>query len=485
MMHDQSIAELIAARRAGEVSARQLTDHFLSRIDHYDPDLNTLITRTDDKARAQAEQLDEAAATGLAGLPIVHKDLFCTQGIKTSCASRMLDNFVAPYDATLVSGLRKAGAVMLGKANMDEFAMGSSNENSFHGAVHNPWHLDHVPGGSSGGSAAAVAAGLVPAATGSDTGGSIRQPAAYCGVTGIKPTYGRVSRYGMIAFASSLDQAGCLARSAQDCAHVLAAMAGFDEHDSTSMNLPVPDYPSQLTGDISGLRIGLPHEYFDQGLQPGMREAVNTAIRELEKLGAEVIEISLPLTEMAVPVYYALAPAEAASNLARFDGVRYGYRCHDPADLADLYQRSRAEGFGEEVKRRLMMGTYTLSADCYEAYYRQAQKTRRLISQEFQQAFEQVDLLATPVTQTPAFKLGEKNDDPLAMYFSDAYTLPSSLAGLPGMSLPAGFVDGLPVGLQLLAPWFEEARLLNAGHAYQQVTDWHKRRPAGFEQESA
>lgn len=485
MMHDKSIAELIATRRAGELSSRQLTDHFLSRIDQYEPDLNTLITRTDDSARAQAEQLDENPVTGLAGLPIVHKDLFCTRGVKTSCASRMLDNFVAPYDATLVTGLQEAGAVTLGKANMDEFAMGSSNESSFYGAVRNPWHSEHVPGGSSGGSAAAVAAGLVPAATGSDTGGSIRQPAAYCGITGIKPTYGRVSRYGMIAFASSLDQAGCLARSAEDCAHVLAAMAGFDVHDSTSVDLPVPDYPAQLTGDVSGLRIGLPREYFDQGLQPQVREAVKAAVRELEKLGAAVVEISMPLTEMAVPVYYALAPAEAASNLARFDGVRYGYRCNDPMDLTDLYQRSRAEGFGEEVKRRLMMGTYTLSADCYDIYYRKAQQTRRLISQEFQNAFEQVDLLATPVTQTPAFQLGEKNDDPLAMYFSDAYTLPSSLAGVPGMSIPAGFVDGLPVGLQLLAPWFEETRLLDAGHAYQQVTDWHKCRPAGFEQESA
>nr|WP_198025147.1 Asp-tRNA(Asn)/Glu-tRNA(Gln) amidotransferase subunit GatA [Salinisphaera hydrothermalis] len=481
MMHERSIAELIAARAAGEFSAADITAAYLDRIDTHADTLNALITRTDAAARERAAALDARADGALAGLPIIHKDIFCTKGVKTSCASRMLDNFIAPYNATVVERLHAAGTVTLGKANMDEFAMGSSNENSFYGAVKNPWNLDFVPGGSSGGSAAAVAAGLAPAATGTDTGGSIRQPAAFCGVTGIKPTYGRVSRYGMIAFASSLDQGGCFARSAEDCAHVLTAMAGFDERDSTSVERDVPDYASQLTGDISGLTIGLPREYFAEGLEAGSREVIDAAIDQMKALGANVVEIDMPHTDLAVSTYYVIAPAEASSNLARFDGVRYGYRCADPVDLDDLYTRSRAEGFGPEVQRRIMMGAYVLSAGYYDAYYLKAQKTRRLIAGDFHDAFAKVDLIAAPVTQAPAFPIGEKADDPVAMYLNDVYTLPASLAGVPGMSVPAGFVDGLPVGLQLIAPWFEEGRLLNAAHSYQQATDWHTRRPPGFE----
>ncbi|MDA3920661.1 MAG: Asp-tRNA(Asn)/Glu-tRNA(Gln) amidotransferase subunit GatA [Salinisphaera sp.] len=481
MIHEKSIAEIVAARGTGDLSAAEVTAHFQRRIEQFAGGLNSLITRCDEAARHQAGSIGSDAPGALAGIPIVHKDIFCTKGVKTSCGSRMLDNFIAPYDATAVEKLAAAGTVMLGKANMDEFAMGSSNENSFYGPVKNPWNTAYVPGGSSGGSAAAVAAGLAPAATGTDTGGSIRQPAALCGVTGIKPTYGRVSRYGMIAFASSLDQGGCFARSAEDCAAVLGAMAGFDPRDSTSVNREVPDYSAALTGDIKGLKIGLPAEYFAAGLQPASRAVIDKAIAELEALGAEIVEIGLPHTDLAVSTYYVVAPAEASSNLARFDGVRYGYRCDNPVNLEDLYTRSRGEGFGKEVQRRIMIGAYVLSAGYYDAYYLKAQKTRRLIARDFGQAFEQVDLIAAPVTQAPAFKLGEMGDDPVSMYLNDVYTLPASLAGIPGMSVPAGFVDGLPVGLQLLAPWFEEARLLNAGHAFQQVTDWHRQRPEGFE----
>lgn len=482
MMHEHSVSELMAARADGTLGADELTAHFVDRIERLDGRLNSVITPCPERAREHAAGMDNTApGAALAGLPIIHKDIFCTRGLRTSCGSRMLDNFVAPYDATAVARLDAAGAVTLGKANMDEFAMGSSNETSFYGPVKNPWNADYVPGGSSGGSAAAVAAGLVPAATGTDTGGSIRQPAALCGVTGIKPTYGRVSRYGMIAFASSLDQGGCFARSAADCAHVLGAMAGFDERDSTSVERDVPDYTAALTGDIRGLRVGLPREYFAEGLAPESRAVVEAAIGELEALGAEIVDISLPNTDLAVSTYYVLAPAEASSNLARFDGVRYGHRCADPVDLDDLYTRSRAEGFGREVQRRIMIGAYVLSAGYYDAYYLKAQKTRRLIAGDFTAAFENVDLIAAPVTQAPAFRLGEKLNDPVAMYLNDIYTLPASLAGVPGMSVPAGFVDGLPVGLQLIAPWFEEARLLNAAHAYQQATDWHTRRPPGFE----
>lgn len=479
MIHQRSIAQLIAARRAGELSADEISAHYQARIVRFDGQLNTLISRCEASAGTDGDQA--VADQALAGVPILHKDIFCTRGVKTSCGSRMLDNFIAPYDATVVDRLAAAGAITLGKTNMDEFAMGSSNENSFYGPVANPWHADHVPGGSSGGSAAAVAAGLVPAATGTDTGGSIRQPAAFCGVTGIKPTYGRVSRYGMIAFASSLDQGGCFARSAADCAAVLGSMAGFDARDATSVERDVPDYSAALNGDIQGLRIGLPREYFAEGLQAESRAVIEQAIAELKGLGAEIVDIDLPHTELAVSTYYVVAPAEASSNLARYDGVRYGYRCADPVDLDDLYTRSRGEGFGREVQRRIIIGAYVLSAGYYDAYYLKAQKTRRLIANDFAAAFDNVDLIAAPVTQAPAFRIGEKADDPVSMYLNDVYTLPASLAGIPGMSVPAGFVDGLPVGLQLLAPWFEEARLLNAGHAFQQVTDWHTRRPPGFE----
>ncbi|WP_348765626.1 Asp-tRNA(Asn)/Glu-tRNA(Gln) amidotransferase subunit GatA [uncultured Salinisphaera sp.] len=487
MSDERSIRQLAGDLAAKRLSAVELTDHFLKRIAAHDERLNTLISRSESAARERAAAIDAGtdAGTPLAGVPIAHKDIFCTRGVRTSCGSRMLDNFVAPYDATVVERLAAAGTVTLGKTNMDEFAMGSSNETSFYGAVRNPWNTDHVPGGSSGGSAAAVAAGMVPAATGSDTGGSIRQPAAFCGVTGIKPTYGRVSRYGMIAFASSLDQGGCFARSAEDCAAVLQAMAGFDERDSTSVERAVPDYSAALAaqGDdfLKGMKVGLPKEYFAEGLDNASREVINAAIGEFEARGAEIVEITLPHTELAVSTYYVLAPAEASSNLARFDGVRYGYRCDNPVDLEDLYTRSRGEGFGREVQRRIMVGAYVLSAGYYDAYYLKAQKTRRLIARDFSDAFDKVDLIAAPVTQAPAFKLGEKLDDPVSMYLNDVYTLPASLAGLPGMSVPAGFVDGLPVGLQLLAPWFEESRLLGAAHAYQQSTDWHSKRPAGFE----
>ncbi|MEQ8800100.1 MAG: Asp-tRNA(Asn)/Glu-tRNA(Gln) amidotransferase subunit GatA [Salinisphaeraceae bacterium] len=478
------LRELVARLAAREVSAVELTREALARIERHDGDLNTLVTVCADRALAQAEAADAALAGGagpLAGIPLIHKDIFCTKGVRTSCGSRMLDNFVPPYDATAVECLHAAGMVTLGKANMDEFAMGSSNETSFYGPVRNPWNTNCVPGGSSGGSAAAVAAGLAPAATGTDTGGSIRQPAALCGITGFKPTYGRVSRWGMIAFASSLDQAGCFARSAEDCALLLQAMAGFDERDSTAVDRPVPDYAAALTGDIKGLKVGVPSEYFAEGLEAGTRAAVEAGIQELEGRGAEIVEISLPHTDQAVPTYYVVAPAEASSNLSRFDGVRYGYRCDDPADLEDLYLRSRGEGFGREVQRRIMVGTYALSAGYYDAYYLKAQKVRRLIADDFRRAFEQVDVIASPTTQGPAFRLGEKLDDPVTMYLNDIYTIPANLAGLPGISVPCGFVNDLPVGMQLLAPWFEEGRLLNAAHAYQQATDWHTRRPEGFE----
>ncbi|MDT0619099.1 Asp-tRNA(Asn)/Glu-tRNA(Gln) amidotransferase subunit GatA [Salinisphaera sp. P385] len=478
------LRELAARLAAREVSAVELTREALARIERHDGDLNALVTVCADRALAQAEAADATLAAGagpLTGIPLIHKDIFCTSGVRTSCGSRMLDNFVPPYDATAVEHLDAAGMITLGKANMDEFAMGSSNETSFYGPVRNPWNTDYVPGGSSGGSAAAVAAGLAPAATGTDTGGSIRQPAALCGITGFKPTYGRVSRWGMIAFASSLDQAGCFARSAEDCALLLQAMAGFDERDSTAVDRPVPDYAAALTGDIKGMKVGVPSEYFAEGLEARTRAAVEAGIQELEGRGAEIVEISLPHTDQAVPTYYVVAPAEASSNLSRFDGVRYGYRCDDPADLEDLYLRSRGEGFGREVQRRIMVGTYALSAGYYDAYYLKAQKVRRLIADDFRRAFEQVDVIASPTTQGPAFRLGEKLDDPVTMYLNDIYTIPANLAGLPGISAPCGFVNDLPVGMQLLAPWFEEGRLLNAAHAYQQATDWHTRRPEGFE----
>ncbi|MDN5937607.1 MAG: Asp-tRNA(Asn)/Glu-tRNA(Gln) amidotransferase subunit GatA [Salinisphaera sp.] len=478
------IADIAGALAAGQVSAVELAQQCLARIERHQDRLNALITICPERALQQAAEADRALAAGargLTGVPLLHKDIFCTRGVKTSCASRMLDSFVAPYDATVVERLDQAGCVTLGKTNMDEFAMGSSNETSYYGPVRNPWNLDLVPGGSSGGSAAAVAAGLVAAATGTDTGGSIRQPAALCGVTGIKPTYGRVSRWGMVAFASSLDQAGCFGRCAQDCAWLLTAMAGFDARDSTSVDRPVPDYAAGLDNSLRGCRVGLPAEYFAPGLEGQTRAAVEAAVKALEALGAHIVDISLPHTELAVPAYYVIAPAEASSNLSRYDGVRYGHRCDNPRDLQDLYLRSRGEGFGAEVKRRIMIGTYVLSAGYYDAYYRQAQKVRRLIADDFRRAFEQVDLVAGPTTQGPAFPLGAKLSDPVAMYLNDIYTIPANLAGIPGLSLPCGLVEGLPVGLQLLAPWFAEGRLLAAGHAYQQATDWHTRQPPGFE----
>ncbi len=483
-MHQLTLAEIAQGLAAKKFSSVELTQSLLARIAQMDPQLNSFITVTQDSALLQAQAADARRAAGetgaLLGAPLAHKDLFCTQGIRTSCGSKMLDNFTAPYDATVVAKLAAAGAVSLGKTNMDEFAMGSANESSHYGAVKNPWNLEHVPGGSSGGSAAAVAARLLPAATGTDTGGSIRQPAALTNLTGLKPTYGRVSRWGMIAYASSLDQGGPLARTAEDCALLLQGMAGFDAKDSTSVDEPVPDYSATLGDSIKGLRIGLPKEYFSAGLDPRIAELIHASVKELEKLGATVKEISLPNMQHAIPAYYVIAPAEASSNLSRFDGVRFGYRCEDPKDLTDLYKRSRAEGFGVEVQNRIMVGAYALSAGYYDAYYLQAQKIRRLIKNDFMTAFQDVDLILGPTTPNPAWKIGAKNNDPVAAYLEDVYTITANLAGLPGISMPAGFVDGLPVGVQLLAPYFQEGRLLNVAHQYQLTTDWHTRTPTGF-----
>jgi len=483
-MHHKTIAELSRELNAKTISSVELTTHFLERIKRLDKQLNCFITVTEEQALQAAKAADEKRAKGqatvLTGIPIAQKDIFCTDGVKTTCGSRMLANFVAPYDATVVSKLKTAGTVMIGKTNMDEFAMGSSNETSYFGPVKNPWQLDHVPGGSSGGSAAAIAASLVPAATGTDTGGSIRQPAALCGITGMKPTYGRVSRYGMIAYASSLDQGGPMAKTVEDTAILLKSMAGFDQHDSTSVDQPVPDYTQGLNDSIKGIRIGLPKEYFNAGLHPDVAKAIEAAIKEYEKLGASIQEISLPNTALSVPAYYVIAPAECSSNLARYDGVRYGYRCEDPADLQDLYKRSRSEGFGPEVKRRIMVGTYVLSAGYYDAYYLKAQKIRRLIRDDFVNAFKKVDVILSPTSPTPAFKLGEKTNDPISMYLSDIYTIAINLAGLPGISIPAGFINQLPIGMQLIGNLFGEAKLFNVAHRYQTITDWHKRIPEGF-----
>ena len=483
-MFQKNIKELAAGLTAGEYSSEELTRHFLERIEKYDSQLNSVITLTAEAALADALAADQrrkdGQSTPLTGIPYLHKDIFCTQGVRTSCGSRMLDNFEAPYNATVTQKLKDAGAVMLGKTNMDEFAMGSSNETSFYGPVKNPWDPARVPGGSSGGSAAAVAARLAPLSTGTDTGGSIRQPAALCGITGIKPTYGRVSRYGMIAFASSLDQAGAFATSAADAAQLLEVMSGFDARDSTSIDRPVDSYADVLANDLSGLKIGLPREFFSEGLDAGVGAAVEAATDELKKLGAEIKQISLPNSGLAVPAYYVVAPAECSSNLSRMDGVRFGYRCEDPKDLEDLYVRSRGEGFGAEVKRRIMIGTYALSAGYYDAYYLKAQQVRRLIRDDFAAAFQDVDIILGPTAPGTAFKLGEKSDDPVSMYLSDIYTIAVNLAGLPGMSVPCGIVDGLPAGLQLIGNYFDEGRLLNVAHRYQQVTDWHQQIPAGF-----
>jgi len=485
-LHELSLAQLRADLDAKKVSARELVTYFLQRIKSLDSDLNSFITVVDEAmVLTEAEAADRRIAAGqadvLTGIPYAHKDIFCTAGVRTTCASRMLENFIAPYDATVHEKLKASGAVMLGKTNMDEFAMGSSNENSYFGAVKNPWDRKAVPGGSSGGSAAAVAARLVPVATGTDTGGSIRQPAAYCGITGIKPTYGRVSRYGMIAYASSLDQGGVLAVSAEDCALMLQVMAGFDPRDSTSVEREVPNYAASLNEDIRGLKIGVPKQWFAEGLDPAVAEVVQAAFKEYEALGATLVEVDLPNTQLAIPSYYVIASAEASSNLSRFDGVRFGYRCEAPKDLIDLYTRSRGEGFGEEVKRRILIGTYVLSEGYYDAYYLKAQRIRRLIAEDFKQAFTQCDVLMGPVTPTTAFDIGSKSDDPVQMYLEDIYTISINLAGLPGMSVPAGFVNGRPVGLQIVGRHFDEAKLLNVAHRFQLATDWHRQMPESYQ----
>ncbi|MCY0964340.1 Asp-tRNA(Asn)/Glu-tRNA(Gln) amidotransferase subunit GatA [Parathalassolituus penaei] len=483
-MHNKTIAQIARELAAGEYSSVEITQALLSRIEQLDPVYNSFITVTPEQALAQAKAADELRAAGQAGIwtgvPMAHKDIFCTNGVLTTCGSRMLGNFVAPYDATVVSNFNAAGAVCLGKTNLDEFAMGSSNESSFYGAVKNPWDLERVPGGSSGGSAAAVAARLVPGATATDTGGSIRQPAALCGITGIKPTYGRVSRWGMIAYASSLDQGGVMTRTSEDAAMMLNVMAGFDPKDSTCVDRAVPDYTATLNDSIEGLTIGLPKEYFSADLDPAMAQQVRAAVAEFEKMGAKVKEISLPNTHLAIPVYYVIAPSECSANLSRMDGVRFGHRVADPKDINDLYKRSRSEGFGAEVKRRIMVGTYALSAGFYDAYYLKAQQVRRLIKNDFVEAFKEVDVIMGPVTPTPAFRAGEKTSDPVSMYLEDIFTIALNLAGLPGMSIPCGTVNNLPVGLQLIGNYFEEGRLLNLGHKFQQATDWHQQAPAGL-----
>lgn len=479
----KTLSQMLAEK---QVSSVELTQTFLNRIDALNPDINAYVALDKEKTLAQASLADARIAAGnaapLTGVPIAQKDIFCAKGWQTTCGSKMLANFIAPYDAHVITQFDAAGAVNLGKTNMDEFAMGSSNETSYFGGVKNPWDFTRVPGGSSGGSAAAVAARLCAAATGTDTGGSIRQPASLCGFTGLKPTYGVVSRYGMIAFASSLDQAGPMAKSAEDCALMMNVMAGFDERDSTSLNREKEDYTRDLAKPLHGLKIGLPKEFFAEGLDASVGVVIETAIAEYKKLGAEIVEISLPNTGLSIPVYYVLAPAEASSNLSRYDGVRYGHRAAEYTDLMDMYCKSRAEGFGAEVKRRILIGTYVLSAGYYDAYYLKAQQIRRLIAQDFEEAFKQCDVIMGPAAPSTAFKAGEKVDDPVAMYLQDIYTISTNLAGLPGMSVPAGFStagDGkaLPVGLQIIGNYFDEARMLNVAHQYQQVTDWHTKMP--------
>jgi aspartyl-tRNA(Asn)/glutamyl-tRNA(Gln) amidotransferase subunit A len=482
--HQMTMMQLSQKLHDKSVSSVELTQYFLDRIAKYDGQINSFITQTPELALAQAKAADDRRAAGetglLLGMPLAHKDIFCTKDVLTTCASKMLGNFKAPYNATVVEKLNAAGMTTLGKVNMDEFAMGSTTENSAFGVTRNPWCLDSVPGGSSGGSAAALAAGLAPIATGTDTGGSIRQPAAFCGVTGIKPTYGSVSRYGMIAYASSLDQGGPMGKTAEDCAHLLAAMAGFDERDSTSAEGDRPDYVSQLNAPLTGLKVGLPKEYFGEGLSESVRTATLAAAAELEKLGATLVDVVLPNTAHAVPAYYVIAPAEASSNLSRYDGVRFGHRCDNPKDLTDLYTRSRAEGFGAEVKRRIMVGAYVLSAGYYDAYYLKAQRVRRLIKEDFMSAFAQCDVILGPVAPTPAWKLGEKTSDPTAMYLADIYTIPVNLAGLPAITMPAGFSGALPIGVQLIGNYFSEPRLLNVAHQFQQATNHHQAFPTDW-----
>jgi aspartyl-tRNA(Asn)/glutamyl-tRNA(Gln) amidotransferase subunit A len=484
-MINSSLKELSQALAAKKVSSVELTSLFLDRIERLNPTINAFVTVDREKSLQMARDADTRIAAGNAGLltgvPIAQKDIFCAEGWLSTCGSKMLANFVSPYDATVIRKMHtEAGLVSLGKTNMDEFAMGSSNETSFFGSVRNPWDTQRVPGGSSGGSAAAVAARLAPAATGTDTGGSIRQPAALCNLTGLKPTYGVVSRYGMIAFASSLDQGGPMAASAEDCALLLNTMVGFDERDSTSLDRPVEDYARDLEKPLNGLRIGLPKEFFGEGCDAEVMAAVRAAIAEYEKLGAKTVEVSLPNSHLSVPAYYVIAPAEASSNLSRFDGVRYGYRAPDYGNLDDMYMKTRAQGFGAEVKRRILIGAYVLSHGYYDAYYLQAQRIRRLIANDFVEAFKHCDVIMSPTSPSTAFKLGEKAADPVQMYLSDIYTIAVNLAGLPGMSIPCGFVGGLPVGLQLIGNYFAEGQLLNAAHRYQQATDWHQRRPDGI-----
>ena len=481
-MIGRSVKDLAQALASKEISSVELTQLCLDRIARLNPLVNAFITVDPDRSLAQARAADARIAAGqgggLTGIPLAQKDIFCAQGWRTTCGSKMLGNFVSPYDATIIERFNAAGAVILGKTNMDEFAMGSSNETSYFGAVKNPWDVTRVSGGSSGGSAAAVAAQMAPAATGTDTGGSIRQPAAMCNLTGLKPTYGVVSRYGMIAYASSLDQGGPMAQTAEDCALLLNVMAGFDERDSTSLERSGEDYTRDLEMPLTGLRIGLPKEFFGEGCDAGVMQRIEAAIADYRKLGAETVEVSLPNMKLAVPAYYVIAPAEASSNLSRYDGVRYGYRAPDYADLNDMYAKSRAQGFGDEVKRRILIGTYVLSHGYYDAYYLQAQRIRRLIANDFVAAFRQCDVILGPTSPTTAFRLGEKTDDPVQMYLSDIYTIAVNLAGLPGVSLPCGLADGLPVGLQLIGDYFSEARLLNVAHRYQQATEWHRLRPA-------
>jgi len=482
---DASLATLAAQLAGKAVSSRELTQHFLDRIAALNPALNAFVTVDADKSLAEAAAADALIASGqagpLAGVPVAHKDIFCTEGWLTTCGSRMLHNFVAPYDAHVIQRFKAAGMPSLGKTNMDEFAMGSSNETSYFGPVKNPWNTSRVPGGSSGGAAACIAARMAPAATGTDTGGSIRQPAAFAGITGLKPTYGLVSRYGMIAFASSLDQAGPMAKSAEDCALLLNVMTGFDPNDSTSLERDKEDYARDLDRPLAGLRVGLPKEFFADGLNREVAAAVDAAVAELQKLGATTVEVSLANAGLAIPVYYVLAPAEASSNLSRFDGVRYGYRAPEYADLNDMYAKTRAQGFGAEVKRRILIGAYVLSHGYYDAYYLQAQKIRRLIAHDFAEAFKVCDVILGPTAPGTAFRLGEKSDDPVEMYLNDLYTIPANLAGLPGMSLPCGFdSQNLPIGLQLVGNYFSEAKMLNVAHQYQRATDWHVRRPEGL-----
>jgi aspartyl-tRNA(Asn)/glutamyl-tRNA(Gln) amidotransferase subunit A len=483
-MHNKTLAQISQDLQAGEYSSVEVTQHFLDRIKNLDGQYNSFITVTDEKALIQAKAADELRAAGNAnewtGVPMAHKDIFCTEGVRTSCGSKMLDKFIAPYDSTVADNFNQVGAVSLGKTNMDEFAMGSSSESSFYGAVKNPWNEEHVPGGSSGGSAAAVAARLAPGITATDTGGSIRQPASFCGVTGIKPTYGRVSRFGMVSYASSLDQGGPIARNAEDAAMMLNVMAGFDPKDSTSIDRAVPDYRANLNNSMQGMTIGLPKEYFSADLDPIMAQTIQDAIKEYEKMGATLKEISLPNTNLCVPAYYVIAPSECSANLSRMDGVRFGHRCEDPKNIEDLYKRSRSEGFGDEVQRRIMLGSYALSAGFYDAYYKKAQQVRRLIKNDFVAAFNDVDVIMSPVAPSPAFKFGEKSKDPVSMYLEDIYTLATNLAGLPGMSVPAGMINDLPVGLQLIGNYFDESRLLNCAHQFQNATDWHTKTPTGL-----